>query len=39
MNSIYMKIAEETINKATERNNRLFFNVGTVNNSAYCNEC
>lgn len=26
-NSIYLKIAEEKINNATERNNRLFFNV------------
>jgi predicted alpha/beta superfamily hydrolase len=30
-NSIYLKIAEEKINNATERNNRLFFNVAHEN--------
>jgi len=30
-NSTYLKIAEEKINTANERNNRLFFNVGNEN--------
>jgi len=30
-NSAYMKVAEEKIKNATERNNRLFFNVGYEN--------